>query len=175
MAKDDVFVESGEVKLIRCPRTGKMKEVDLSLNALSKTMQNIQKSAEIINNPKTSYDMAIGRYEYIEELVLDSAQFSPRLQNLQIKIKDKVVEVVKNLEEFQEIKHQYMRDHFIELATEKLKHADTLKGKHKESELKYILRFLMDEAKVCGTDEAYNKKLGEVRRAIATFHKENGF
>ena len=175
MAKDDVYIESGETKVVRCPRTGKMKEVDLSLQALSKTMTNIQKSAEIINNPKTSYEMALGRFNYIEELVLDSAQFSPRLQNLQIKINNRVVEVVRHLEEFQEMKHAFMRKHYIQIAQEKLQKAQRLQGKHKEDELSYIVKYMMDGSKIFGTDDAYNQKLAEVRRALLEFHKENGF
>ena len=74
--KDHVYVEEGELRKMRDPRTGQIKEVDLSLPALSRTMENIRKSAEIINQPNVSFDMAMGRFEYIKELVLDSAQFS---------------------------------------------------------------------------------------------------
>ena len=50
--KDDVYVEEGELRKMRDPRTGQIKEVDLSLPALSRTMENIRKSAEIITGCK---------------------------------------------------------------------------------------------------------------------------
>ena len=42
--KDDVYVEEGELRKMRDPRTGQIKEVDLSLPALSRTMENIRTS-----------------------------------------------------------------------------------------------------------------------------------
>ena len=111
--KDDVYVEEGELRKMRDPRTGQIKEVDLSLPALSRTMENIRKSAEIINQPNVSFDMAMGRFEYIKELVLDSAQFSPKLQNLQIKILNRNIEIVKNIEELDEIIAQFAKQHYM--------------------------------------------------------------
>ena len=114
--KDDVYVEEGELRKMRDPRTGQIKEVDLSLPALSRTMENIRKSAEIINQPNVSFDMAMGRFEYIKELVLDSAQFSPKLQNLQIKILNRNIEIVKNIEELDEIIAQFAKQHYMKEA-----------------------------------------------------------
>ena len=111
--KDHVYVEEGELRKMRDPRTGQIKEVDLSLPALSRTMENIRKSAELINQPNVSFEMAMGRFEYIKELVLDSAQFSPRLQNLQIKILNKNIEVVKNIEELEEAKIAYAKQYYM--------------------------------------------------------------
>lgn len=117
---NDVYVEQGELTRMRDPRTGQLKDVDMSLAALSRTMEQIRKGAEIINQPSTSFDMAMSRFDYISELVLDHAQFSPKLQNLQIRVLDKTVEVVKNYEEFEQLRMNFARNYYMELAKTEL-------------------------------------------------------
>ncbi len=116
----DVHVEKGEFRKMRDPRTGVLKDVDLSLAALSDTMINIRKSAELINNPATSFDIVVGRFNYIEDLVLDHAQFSPKLANLEIKIFGKTIEVVKNVEQLQEAKITFIKKYYYELIDKEL-------------------------------------------------------
>ena len=74
--------------------------------------------------------MAMGRFEYIKELVLDSAQFSPKLQNLQIKILNRNIEIVKNIEELDEIIAQFAKQHYMKEAKNILSKTDRKSGFH---------------------------------------------
>lgn len=121
MKEKDVHIEHGELRRMRDPRSGKLKEVDMSLIALSRTMENIRKSADIINNPGTSFETAMNRFEYIKELVLDHAQFSPKLHNLEIRIGQKVIEVVKKIEDLDESRNQFAKTYFFNKADSALK------------------------------------------------------
>ena len=105
---------------MRDPRTGQIKEVDMSLAALSRTMEQIRKSAEIINQPTTSFEMAMSRFDYIKELVLDHAQFSPKLKNLQIRVMNKTFEVVREIDEFDLVRISFARNHFMNKAKAEL-------------------------------------------------------
>lgn len=169
--KDHVYVEEGELRKMRDPRTGQIKEVDLSLSALSKTMENIRKSAEIINQPNVSFDMAMGRFEYIKELVLDSAQFSPRLQNLQIKILNKNIEIVKNIDEFDEIKAQFAKQYYMKEAKNILAKTDRKSGYQRVDSLQNAIELLMKGKKHIGDDEEYNKYIVSLRKEIMEHHK----
>lgn len=169
--KDHVYVEEGELRKMRDPRTGQIKEVDLSLSALSKTMENIRKSAEIINQPNVSFDMAMGRFEYIKELVLDSAQFSPRLQNLQIKILNKNIEIVKNIDEFDEIKAQFAKQYYMKEAKNILAKTDRKSGYQRVDSLQSAIELLMKGKKHIGDDEEYNKYIVSLRKEIMEHHK----
>ncbi|MDE7314207.1 MAG: hypothetical protein K2N11_00735 [Mucispirillum sp.] len=169
--KDHVYVEEGELRKMRDPRTGQIKEVDLSLSALSKTMENIRKSAEIINQPNVSFDMAMGRFEYIKELVLDSAQFSPRLQNLQIKVLNKNIEIVKNIDELDEIKAQFAKQYYIKEAKNILAKTDRKSGFQRVDSLQNALELLMKGKKHVGDDEEYNKYIVSLRKEIMEHHK----
>lgn len=119
-ANNDVYVEEGELRKMRDPRTGQIKEVDMSLAALSRTMEQIRKSAEIINQPTTSFEMAMSRFDYIKELVLDHAQFSPKLKNLQIRILNKTIEVVREIDEFDMVRISFARNHYMTKAKAEL-------------------------------------------------------
>lgn len=170
--KDHVYVEEGELRKMRDPRTGQIKEVDLSLPALSRTMENIRKSAEIINQPTVSFDMAMGRFEYIKELVLDSAQFSPRLQNLQIKILNKNIEVVKNIEELDEIKAQFAKQYYMKEAKNILAKTDRKSGFQRVDSLQKAIELLMKGKKHVGVeDEEYNQYIVTLRKELMEHHK----
>lgn len=170
--KDHVYVEEGELRKMRDPRTGQIKEVDLSLPALSRTMENIRKSAEIINQPNVSFDMAMGRFEYIKELVLDSAQFSPRLQNLQIKILNKNIEIVKNIEELDEIKAQFAKQYYMKEAKNILAKTDRKSGFQRVDSLQKAIEFLMKGKKHIGdADEEYNQYMVTLRKELMAHHK----
>lgn len=169
--RDDVYVEEGELRKMRDPRTGQLKEVDLSLPALSRTMENIQKSAEIINQPNVSFDMAIGRFDYIKELVLDSAQFSPRLQNMQIKILNKTIEVVKHVEELDELKKVFAKQYYIKEARAELAKTDRKSGFQRVDSLQKAIEILMKGKKIIGEDEEYNKYLVALRKEMIAHHK----
>lgn len=171
--KDDVYVEEGELRKMRDPRTGQIKEVDLSLPALSRTMENIRKSAEIINQPNVSFDMAINRFEYIKELVLDSAQFSPRLQNLQVKLMDKTVEVVKNVEQIDEIKKEYAKKYYIKSAKEELAKTDKKSGHQRMDALQKAIEYLMKGKKHVGDDEEYQKYIVTLRQEMMARHRDS--
>lgn len=121
MKGNDVHIEHGELRRMRDPRTGQLKEVDMSLTALSRTMENIRKSADIINKPDTSFETAMNRFVYIKELVLDHAQFSPKLHNLEIRIGQKIIEVVKKIEDLDESRNQYAKNYFFNKAELHLK------------------------------------------------------
>ena len=150
--KNDVYVEEGELKLMRDPRTGQLKEVDLSLPALSRTMENIRKSADIINQPNVSFDMAMGRFEYIKELVLDSAQFSPRLQN--------------------EIIAEYAKQHYIKMAKADLSKTDRKSGFQRVDSLQKAIEILMKGKKYVGNEnEEYNKYMVSLRKELMEHHK----
>lgn len=170
--KDHVYVEEGELRKMRDPRTGQIKEVDLSLPALSRTMENIRKSAEIINQPTVSFDMAMGRFEYIKELVLDSAQFSPRLQNLQIKILNKNIEVVKNIEELDEMKAQFAKQYYMKEAKNILAKTDRKSGFQRVDSLQKAIELLMKGKKYVGEeDEEYNQYMVTLRKELMEHHK----
>ena len=169
--KDHVYVEEGQLRKMRDPRTGQIKEVDLSLPALSRTMENIRKSAEIINQPNVSFDMAMGRFEYIKELVLDSAQFSPRLQNLQIKILNRNIEIVKHIEELDEVKSQFAKQHYIKEAKNILAKTDKKSGFHRVDSLQSAIELLMKGKKYIGDDEEYNKYIVALRKELIEHHK----
>lgn len=170
--KDHVYVEEGELRKMRDPRTGQIKEVDLSLPALSRTMENIRKSAEIINQPNVSFDMAMGRFEYIKELVLDSAQFSPRLQNLQIKILNKNIEVVKNIEELDEMKAQFAKQYYMKEAKNILAKTDRKSGFQRVDSLQKAIELLMKGKKHVGEeDEEYNQYIVTLRKELMEHHK----
>ena len=170
--KDHVYVEEGELRQMRDPRTGQIKEVDLSLPALSRTMENIRKSAEIINQPTVSFDMAMGRFEYIKELVLDSAQFSPRLQNLQIKILNKNIEVVKNIEELDEMKAQFAKQYYMKEAKNILAKTDRKSGFQRVDSLQKAIELLMKGKKHVGEeDEEYNQYIVTLRKELMAHHK----
>lgn len=170
--KDHVYVEEGELRKMRDPRTGQIKEVDLSLPALSRTMENIRKSAEIINQPTVSFDMAMGRFEYIKELVLDSAQFSPRLQNLQIKILNKNIEVVKNIEELDEMKAQFAKQYYMKEAKNILAKTDRKSGFQRVDSLQKAIELLMKGKKHVGVeDEEYNQYIVTLRKELMEHHK----
>ncbi len=169
--KDHVYVEEGELRKMRDPRTGQIKEVDLSLPALSRTMENIRKSAEIINQPNVGFDMAMGRFEYIKELVLDSAQFSPRLQNLQIKILNKNIEVVKNIEELDEVKAQFAKQYYMKEARNILAKTDRKSGFQRVDSLQHAIELLMKGKKQIGEDEEYNKYIVSLRKELMEHHK----
>ncbi len=170
--KDHVYVEEGELRKMRDPRTGQIKEVDLSLPALSRTMENIRKSAEIINQPTVSFDMAMGRFEYIKELVLDSAQFSPRLQNLQIKILNKNIEVVKNIEELDEMKAQFAKQYYMKEAKNILAKTDRKSGFQRVDSLQKAIELLMKGKKHVGEeDEEYNQYIVTLRKELMEHHK----
>lgn len=170
--KDHMYVEEGELRKMRDPRTGQIKEVDLSLPALSRTMENIRKSAEIINQPTVSFDMAMGRFEYIKELVLDSAQFSPRLQNLQIKILNKNIEVVKNIEELDEMKAQFAKQYYMKEAKNILAKTDRKSGFQRVDSLQKAIELLMKGKKHVGEeDEEYNQYMVTLRKELMEHHK----
>ena len=170
--KDHVYVEEGELRKMRDPRTGQIKEVDLSLPALSRAMENIRKSAEIINQPNVSFDMAMGRFEYIKELVLDSAQFSPRLQNLQIKILNKNIEVVKNIEELDEMKAQFAKQYYMKEAKNILAKTDRKSGFQRVDSLQKAIELLMKGKKHVGEeDEEYNQYMVTLRKELMEHHK----
>ena len=170
--KDHVYVEEGELRKMRDPRTGQIKEVDLSLPALSRTMENIRKSAEIINQPTVSFDMAMGRFEDIKELVLDSAQFSPRLQNLQIKILNKNIEVVKNIEELDEMKAQFAKQYYMKEAKNILAKTDRKSGFQRVDSLQKAIELLMKGKKHVGEeDEEYNQYMVTLRKELMAHHK----
>lgn len=169
--KDHVYVEEGELRKMRDPRTGQIKEVDLSLPALSRTMENIRKSAELINQPNVSFEMAMGRFEYIKELVLDSAQFSPRLQNLQIKILNKNIEVVKNIEELEEAKVAYARQYYMKEAKNILAKTDRKSGFQRVDALQKVIELLIKGKKIVGDDEEYNQYIVALRKELMEHHK----
>ncbi len=170
--KNDVYVEEGELKLMRDPRTGQLKEVDLSLPALSRTMENIRKSAEIINQPNVSFDMAMGRFEYIRELVLDSAQFSPKLQNMQIKLLNKNIEIVKHIEMLDEIISEYAKLHYIKEARSELAKTDRKSGFQRVDSLQKAIEILMKGKKYVGNEnEEYNKYIVTLRKELMEHHK----
>ncbi len=169
--KDHVYVEEGELRKMRDPRTGQIKEVDLSLPALSRTMENIRKSAEIINQPNVSFDMAMGRFEYIKELVLDSAQFSPKLQNLQIKVLNKNIEIVKNIEELDSIKANFAKQYYIKEAKNILAKTDNKSGFQRVDSLQKAIELLTKGKKHIGDDEEYNKYLVTLRKELLAQHK----
>lgn len=169
--KDHVYVEEGELRKMRDPRTGQIKEVDLSLPALSRTMENIRKSAELINQPNVSFEMAMGRFEYIKELVLDSAQFSPRLQNLQIKILNKNIEVVKNIEELEEAKVAYAKQYYMKEAKNILAKTDRKSGFQRVDALQEAIELLIKGKKIVGDDEEYNKYIVALRKELMEHHK----
>lgn len=169
--KDHVYVEEGELRKMRDPRTGQIKEVDLSLPALSRTMENIRKSAELINQPNVSFEMAMGRFEYIKELVLDSAQFSPRLQNLQIKILNKNIEVVKNIEELEEAKVAYAKQYYMKEAKNILAKTDRKSGFQRVDALQKVIELLIKGKKIVGDDEEYNQYIVALRKELMEHHK----
>lgn len=170
--KDHVYIEEGELRKMRDPRTGQIKEVDLSLAALSRTMENIRKSAEIINQPNVSFDMAMGRFEYIRELVLDSAQFSPRLQNLQIKVLNRNIEVVKNIEELDEMKTQFAKQYYVKEAKNILAKTDRKSGFQRVDSLQKAIELLMKGKKYVGEeDEEYNQYMVSLRKELMEHHK----
>lgn len=170
--KDDVYVEEGELRKMRDPRTGQLKEVDLSLPALSRTMENIRKSAEIINQPNVSFDMAMGRFEYIKELVLDSAQFSPRLQNMQIKLLNRNIEIVKHVEQLDEIVAEFAKKHFMKEARAELAKTDKKSGFQRVDSLQKAIEILMKGKKyVDAEDEEYNKYMVALRKEMIEHHK----
>ncbi|MDY5049989.1 MAG: hypothetical protein SPF17_01070 [Candidatus Mucispirillum faecigallinarum] len=169
--KDHVYVEEGELRKMRDPRTGQIKEVDLSLPALSRTMENIRKSAELINQPNVSFEMAMGRFEYIKELVLDSAQFSPRLQNLQIKILNKNIEVVKNIEELEEAKIAYAKQYYMKEAKNILAKTDRKSGFQRVDALQKAIELLIKGKKIVGDDEEYNQYIVALRKELMEHHK----
>ncbi len=117
---NDVYIEEGELQRVRCPRTGQIKEVDLSLPALSRTMEEIRRNAEMINQPNASFEMAMSRFESIKELVLDHAQFSPKLKNLQVRILNRTIEVVREIDEIDLLKTAYARNYYITKAKAEL-------------------------------------------------------
>lgn len=121
MKDKNIHTKLSEVRRMRDPRTGQLKDVDMSLVALSRTMENIRKSAEIINKPDSTFEAVVNRFDYIKELVLDHAQFSPRLYNLQVRIIKRTIEVVSNIEELEKAKTEYIRDHFISKAEKLIK------------------------------------------------------
>ena len=169
--KDHVYVEEGELRKMRDPRTGQIKEVDLSLPALSRTMENIRKSAELINQPNVSFEMAMGRFEYIKELVLDSAQFSPRLQNLQIKILNKNIEVVKNIEELEEVKVAYAKQYYMKETKNILAKTDRKSGFQRVDALQKAIELLIKGKKIVGDDEEYNQYIVALRKELMEHHK----
>ena len=169
--KDHVYVEEGELRKMRDPRTGQIKEVDLSLPALSRTMENIRKSAELINQPNVSFEMAMGRFEYIKELVLDSAQFSPRLQNLQIKILNKNIEVVKNIEELEEAKVAYAKQYYMKETKNILAKTDRKSGFQRVDALQKAIELLIKGKKNVGDDEEYNQYIVALRKELMEHHK----
>ena len=169
--KDHVYVEEGELRKMRDPRTGQIKEVDLSLPALSRTMENIRKSAELINQPNVSFEMAMGRFEYIKELVLDSAQFSPRLQNLQIKILNKNIEVVKNIEELEEAKIAYAKQYYMKEAKNILAKTDRKSGFQRVDALQKAIELLIKGKKIVVDDEEYNQYIVALRKELMEHHK----
>ena len=169
--KDHVYVEEGELRKMRDPRTGQIKEVDLSLPALSRTMENIRKSAELINQPNVSFEMAMGRFEYIKELVLDSAQFSPRLQNLQIKILNKNIEVVKNIEELDEAKVAFAKQYYMKEAKNILAKTDRKSGFQRVDSLQKAIELLIKGKKIIGDDEEYNQYIVTLRKELMEHHK----
>ena len=169
--KDHVYVEEGELRKMRDPRTGQIKEVDLSLPALSRTMENIRKSAELINQPNVSFEMAMGRFEYIKELVLDSAQFSPRLQNLQIKILNKNIEVVKNIEELDEAKVAFAKQYYMKEAKNILAKTDRKSGFQRVDSLQKAIELLIKGKKIIGDDEEYNQYIVSLRKELMEHHK----
>lgn len=169
--KDHVYVEEGELRKMRDPRTGQIKEVDLSLPALSRTMENIRKSAELINQPNVSFEMAMGRFEYIKELVLDSAQFSPRLQNLQIKILNKNIEVVKNIEELEEVKVAYAKQYYMKEAKNILAKTDRKSGFQRVDAIQKAIELLIKGKKIVGDDEEYNQYIVALRKELMEHHK----
>ena len=63
----------------------------------------------------------MSRFDYIKSLVLEHAVFSPRLQNLQVKIGDKVIEVVRELDLLEKCRISYARKYFFSKAEELLK------------------------------------------------------
>lgn len=121
MKNNEIQIEHGELRRMRHPLTGAIKEVDMSISALSRTMENIRKSADIINKRETGFETAMNRFEYIKELVEDHAQFSPKLQNLQIKIGNKTIEVVKDIESLEECRINYARNYFFNKADVQVK------------------------------------------------------
>lgn len=169
--KDDVYVEEGELRKMRDPRTGQLKEVDLSLPALSRTMENIRKSAEIINQPNVSFDMAMGRFEYIKELVLDSAQFSPRLQNMQIKLLNRNIEIVKHVEQLDEIVAEFAKKHFMKEARAELAKTDRKSGFQRVDSLQKAIEILMKGKKYVVDDEEYTKYMVALRKEMIEHHK----
>ena len=161
-----VYIEEGELRQMRDPRTGQLKEVDLSTPALSRTMENIRKSAEIINQPNVSFDMAMGRFEYIRELVLDHAQFSPRLQNLQIKILDKTIEVVREVELLDKLEKDFARKHYLKTAREMMSKTDKKSGGQRITALRNAIDHLTKGLKYAEDNEEYNFYLNTLKQEL---------
>ncbi len=168
-ADTDIIVEQGELRRMRDPRTGQIKEVDMSIAALSRTMEQIRKSAEIINQPSTSFDMAMSRFEYIKELVLDHAQFSPKLKNLQIKINGRTIEVVKEIEELDSARTNYARGHFMNRAKAELAKENRANREGRRKAVEKALDIMNSGARYLegdGETEKYIKALREELGAL---------
>ena len=115
--------------------------------------------------------MAMGRFEYIKELVLDSAQFSPRLQNLQIKILNKNIEVVKNIEELDEAKVAFAKQYYMKEAKNILAKTDRKSGFQRVDALQKAIELLIKGKKIVGDDEEYNQYIVSLRKELMEHHK----
>ncbi len=110
--------EDSDYKKITNPVTGEVRTVDLSDYNLSKILKNIRNAAEAINDPKSPHDKIVRAFDYIENAIVDTAQYSSKLNNLTLKIMNKPVEPVRNLESFLILKQNYIRNTYITKANQ---------------------------------------------------------
>ncbi len=110
--------DDSDYKKITNPVTGEVRKVDLSDYNLSKILKNIRNAAEAINDPKSPHDKIVRAFDYIENAILDTARYSSKLNNLTLKIMNKPVEPVRNLESFLDLKHNYIRNTYITRANQ---------------------------------------------------------
>ena len=165
-ANKDVLTEPGELRKMRDPRTGQIKEVDMSIIALSRTMEQIRKSAELINLPSTSFDIAISRFAYIKELVLDHAQFSPKLKNLQIKINGKTLEVVKEIEKLDVARQGYARTYFTNKAKAELAKENKASKEGRKNALEKAISIMLSGAEYLKDDPESEKYINDLREEL---------
>ena len=112
------MAEDSDYKKITNPVTGEVRKVDLSDYNLSKILKNIRNAAEAINDPKSPHDKIVRAFDYIENAIVDTAQYSSKLNNLTLKIMNKPVEPVRNLESFLNLKRNYIRNTYITKANQ---------------------------------------------------------
>ncbi len=112
------MTDDSDYKKITDPVTGGVKKIDLSNYNLSKILKNIRTAAEAINDPKSPHDKVVRAFDYIENAIVDTAQYSTKLNNLTLKIMNKPIEPVRNLESFTNLKKNYIRNTYITKANQ---------------------------------------------------------